>query len=103
VSRLLVPRLLAAGSFVGSATALRAGSKCVALVAGRTPPLVALALDASLGTARAQAQLRDEVLALARETAETSWREWRRGLDDFDALTRPGAATARPRPYRVKP
>lgn len=95
--------MLAAGSLVGSTTALRAGSKCLALVATRTPPLVPLALDASLGTERAQAELRDEVLALARETAETSWREWRRGLDAFDALTRPTAPQAWRRPYRVKP
>jgi hypothetical protein len=96
--------MLAAGSFVGSATALRAGTKCFAMVAARTPPLVGLALDASLGTERAQNQLRDEVLALAREAAETSWREWRRGLDDFDALTRPATRTAgSQRPYRVKP
>jgi hypothetical protein len=94
--------MLAAGSLVGSATALRAGSKCLAIVATRTPPLVPLAVDASLGTQRAQAKLRDEVLALVRETGETSWREWRRGLDDFDALTRPTAPTAWRRPYRVK-
>ncbi len=94
--------MLVAGSLVGSATALRAGSKCFAIVATRTPPLVPLAVDASLGTQRAQAELRDEVLALVRETGETSWREWRRGLDDFDALTRPAAAQAWRRPYRVK-
>jgi hypothetical protein len=81
---------------------LRAGSKCLAIVATRTPPLVPLAVDASLGTQRAQAELRDEVLALVRETGETSWREWRRGLDDFDALTRPSAPKAWRRPYRVK-
>jgi hypothetical protein len=62
-----------------------------------------LALDASLGAERAQTVLRDELLALLRETAEASWRECRRGLDDFDALTRPATAAARRRPYRVKP
>ena len=95
--------MLAAGSLVGSATAFRAGSKCLGIVATRTPPLIPLALDATLGAERAQTVLRDEVLALARETAEASWREWRRGLDDFDALTRPAAAATRRRPYRVKP
>jgi hypothetical protein len=94
--------MLAAGSLVGSATALRAGSRSVALVATRTPSLVELAVHASLGAERAQAVLRDEVLALVRETGEATWREWRRGLDDFDALTRPAGAPARRRPYRVK-
>ena len=36
--------MLVAGSLVGSATALRAGSKCLAIVATRTPPLVPLAV-----------------------------------------------------------
>ena len=95
--------MLGAGTLVGSATAMRAGSRSLALVATRTPSLVELAVHASLGTERAQAVLRDEVLALVRETGEITWREWRRGLDDFDALTRPAAPPARRRASRDKP
>jgi hypothetical protein len=52
-----------------------------------------------------QGVFRDELIALARETAEVSWRELRRGLEEFDLRTRPVEAPA-PRPYRpvrVKP
>ena len=95
--------MLAAGSFVGSATALRAGSKCLAIVATRTPPLVPLAVDASLGTQRAQAKLRDEVLALVRETGETLVA---RVAARARRLRRAARAPPRPkawrRPYRVK-
>jgi hypothetical protein len=97
---------------VGAATALRVGTGCLELIAQRTPPLVGLVLRASAGgpdTEHAEAMLRDELVALARESAELSWRELRRGVDRLDASTRPPqppAATAngRPRrPYRVKP
>ena len=96
--------MLATGSLVSSATVVRAGLGCFELVAQRTPPLVRLAVAASRGTETAQAAFRDDLIALARESAEVSWRELRRGVDDFDALTRPQAeAGARPyRPYRVK-
>jgi hypothetical protein len=103
VNRLVVPRTLVAGAIVGSATAVRAGSKCLLTVAARTPPLVVVALRASGGAATAQATFRDELLELARDTAELSWRELRRGLDDFDAVTRPSGERTRARPYRVKP
>ena len=52
-----------------------------------------------------QGVFRDELIALARVTAEVSWRELRRGLEEFDLRTRPAEAPA-PRPYRptrVKP
>ena len=94
---------------VGAATAVRLGTGCVELVAQRSPSLVGLALRASAGgpdTARAEAMLRDELIALARESAELSWRELRRGVDRVDASTRPlePAVNGRPRrPYRVKP
>jgi hypothetical protein len=48
----------------------------------------------------------DDRLGLARESAELSWRELRRGVDRLDASTRPPqpSANGRPfRPYRVKP
>jgi hypothetical protein len=102
VSRLVVPRTLAAGALVGTATAVRTGSKCLVTVAVRTPPLVGVALRASGGAPAAQATFRDELVELARDTAELSWRELRRGLDDFDAVTRPAGERVRRRPYRVK-
>jgi hypothetical protein len=76
------------------------------LWAKRTPPLVGLAVNASVGTdvGRAQSEFRDDLIALARETAELSWRELRRAVDDFDEYTRPPQEPgARPhRPARVK-
>ena len=102
MSRLVVPRMLVAGTFVGSATAVRTGTKCFVTVAVRTPPLIGVAVRASSGAAKAQATFRDELIALARDTAELSWRELRRGLDDFDAVTRPAGERTRGRPYRVK-
>jgi hypothetical protein len=99
--------MLAAGSLVTTATVVRAGLSCAELLAERTPPLVTLAVNASVGGGdmqTAQAKFRDDMLALARESAERSWRELRRGVDDLDALTRTrGETGARPhRPYRVK-
>jgi hypothetical protein len=100
--------MLAAGSLVTSAAAFRVGAGCLELWLQRTPPLVKHAVRASFGGAgasRAQAEFRDELLGLAREWAEVSWREVRRGVDDLDAFTRPGEGPGeRPhRPYRVKP
>jgi hypothetical protein len=100
--------MLTTGSLVSSATAFRVGLSCIELWMERTPPLVRLAVTASLGgreTRKAQAAFRDDLIALARDSAERSWRELRRGVDDLDAFTRPGAEPgARPhRPYRVKP
>ena len=51
----------------------------------------------------AQAAFRDELIALARESAELSWREMRRGVDALDGYTRPEHAPSNGRPYRVKP
>jgi hypothetical protein len=96
VPRLLVPRILATGSLVGTATAIRTTSRCAGTLARRTPPLVPLALTE-------QWTFRDELLALTRDLADTSYRELRKGLEDFDARTRPHEAPARRRPYRVKP
>jgi hypothetical protein len=80
---------------------------CIELLVERMPPLVRLAVTASLGgrdTRAAQAAFRDDLIALARDSAELSWRELRRGVDDLDAFTRPREEPgARPqRPYRVK-
>jgi hypothetical protein len=100
--------MLATSSLVTSATAFRVGASCLELLLERTPPLVRLAAKASAGraeTGTAQAAFRDDLIALARDWAEVSWRELRRGVDDLDAFTRPDEEPAvRPhRPHRVKP
>jgi hypothetical protein len=100
--------VLATGSVMTTATALRVSVSCLELLIQRAPPLVRLAVTASAGAGngRAQAEFRDELLALTRDAAETTWREVRKGIDDLDALTRPGenrAAQAQRRPHRVKP
>jgi hypothetical protein len=101
--------MLATGSLVGALTALRMGAGELELLATRAPRLVRLGLTASASApdaARAEATFRDELLELARESAELVWRELRRGVDDLDAFTR----TDRPQPQapprryaRVKP
>ena len=103
-----MPRILATGSLVTVATAYRVATSCAGLVGRRALPLVGLAVQGSVGTsgaARAQVAFRDELLSLARDSAEVSWRELRRGVDDLDVATRPAAElemTARRRPHRVK-
>lgn len=109
LDRLLVPRVLATGSFVSAATAIRIGTNCSGLIAQRLPPLVRLALASSSARGEAevaQAAFRDELIALVRDSAEVSWREMRRGVDALDAFTRPGESNGRAlpsRPYRAKP
>jgi hypothetical protein len=112
---------------VGATTAFRVGAGCVLLLQQRSGPLVSLAVRASFGpagpeTQAAEATLREELVALARESAELSWRELRRGVDALDSHTRPADESLgdprtgqrpahrtgerngpRPRPYRVKP
>jgi hypothetical protein len=103
MSRLMVPRILATGSVLSAATSVRVAAGCAGLVAGRAPRLLGLALSGAVGT-RAQWAFRDEILALARESAELSWREMRRGVDALDVSTRNGQAGGPvARPYRVKP
>jgi hypothetical protein len=109
MGRFFVPRLLATGSLVSAASAFRLCTNQVGLLVGRTPPLVRLAVRATEnrdGTGRAQSAFRDELVGLVRDSAEISWRELRRGVDDFDAFTRGDEIPAerpRRRPYRVKP
>jgi hypothetical protein len=101
--------MLATGSLVSAASTFRVCTSCLELLVERAPPLVRLAVKASAGfadTGKAQATFRDELVALVRDSAEISWRELRRGVDDFDAFTRPDDEhRERPprRPYRVKP
>ena len=92
---------------VGATTALRVGTGCALLLRRRSGPLVSLAVQASFGSnaQTAEATLRDELVALARESAELSWREMRRGVDALDSVTRPidTPRSEQPRrPYRVK-
>jgi hypothetical protein len=99
--------MLAAGSLISSATVVRVGLGCCDLWAKKAPTLMRRAVDASLGTAeteRAQAELRDDLIALARESGELSYREMRRAVDDFDKFTRPRdqPGTKPFRPYRAK-
>ena|SRR5918994_1410499 len=99
--------MLAAGWLVNSATAFRVGLSWLELWAKRTPPLVRLALRASVAggeRGKAQATFRDEFIALARDATEVSWRELRRSVDDLDAFTRPDdkPADGVHRAYRVK-
>jgi len=108
MGRLAIPRLLTTGSVIGAATSARLAAGCLGLIAARTPSLMTLAVRASLGgpgTERAQATFRDELIGLAGASAEISWRELRRGVDQLDASTRPDEPPATgppPRPYRVK-
>ena len=99
--------MLATGYLVTSTTAFRVSVGCAGLMIGRVPRLAALAVRASVpggDSGSAQAAFRDDLIALARESAEVSWREVRRGLDDLDAYTRPEEDPAVwARPYRVVP
>jgi hypothetical protein len=92
---------------VGATTAFRVGTGCALLLGRRSGPLASLAVQASFGsdTRAAEATLRDELVGLARESAELSWRELRRGVDALDSYTRPidQPRSGPPvRPYRVK-
>ena len=107
LSRTLIPRLITTSSVVGATTAFRVGAGCAELVRRRSGSMVGLAVQASFGsdTRTAEATLRDELVALARESAELSWREMRRGVDALDSYTRPidQPRSDQPRrPYRVK-
>ncbi len=105
MSLLTVPRILATGSVVTAASAVRVGAGCAGLLGEHAPALVRLGLQGTAGVnaPTAQAAFRDELIALARESAELSWREMRRGVDALDGYTRPEHAPANGRPYRVKP
>jgi|1185.fasta_scaffold1023478_2 hypothetical protein len=95
--------MLATGSLVATATAVRVSRRAVGTVATQAPPLIGVALRATAGEPAAQGAFRDELIGLVRETADVSWRELRRGLERFDERTRPDAPrAAMPRPYRVK-
>jgi hypothetical protein len=100
--------MIAVGSVVTSATAFRVGVTWLELWAERTPPLLRLAAVAALGGSEggtAAATFRDDLMAIGGESAERSYREMRRGVDDFNRFTQPENEQpgVRPhRPYRVK-
>lgn len=103
--------LLATGALMSAASAVRAGTGCLELWSERVPSLVRLAAELDEHPDRAPDQrqameghVREELMALARESAEIVMREIRRGLEDLDTYTRsenegPGGAA---RPYRAK-
>jgi hypothetical protein len=98
--------MVVTSSALSAATAARVGGGCATLAIRRGPRLVRLAALASAGPSRdgtADMTFRDELIALLRDSAEVSWREWRRGVDELDRLTRPGAEGAPRRHHRVVP
>jgi hypothetical protein len=92
---------------MGAASVIRAGVGCAELWSQRAPSLVKLVAESreqAIGAGKAQAQFRDELLAMARDSSEVALRELRRGLEDLDTFTRPDEEPAGPptRPYRAK-
>ncbi|MHB8691588.1 MAG: hypothetical protein ACYDHH_10115 [Solirubrobacteraceae bacterium] len=116
MGRLAVGRMLATGSVVAGATAVRITLGGANVAVDRVPALIELGLKAACkrpgsSAATAQAAFRDELVGLFRDCAESSWRELRRGVDDLDHFTRqtPGPQTPGPqtpghrhRRHRVK-
>jgi hypothetical protein len=99
--------MLATGCVMGAATLIRAGVACVELCSERAPSLLTLGAESreqTAGAGRAQAEFRDELIAIARDCSEVALRELRRGLEDLDTFTRPDEQqAARPsRPYKTK-
>jgi hypothetical protein len=87
-----------------ASTGVRIGIGWVGLWSRRIPSLLPLAVR-TVGTADGHTEgvLRDEVIAMFRDSAELCWREMRRGVDDIDNATRGAADFAEPRrPYRAK-
>jgi hypothetical protein len=71
------------------------------------PKLVKLGFESwesKANSGRAQAEFRDELIALARSSSEVALSELRRGVEDLDAFTRPKEEqTAQSkRPYKAK-
>ena len=96
------------GCMVGATTAFRVGLGCLEVWSEAAPKLMRLGFDSWEGkeeSSRAQAEFRDELIALARGSSEVALSELRRGVADLDAFTRPkDGKTARPtRPYKAKP
>ena len=95
-------------ALVAGATSFRTGLRMIEIAAKQGPSLIAGASSTARATEKddiekAQAQLREAMVTMAREIAEASWQEARRGVDDFDAMTRPDDDGDHRRPWRVKP
>jgi hypothetical protein len=93
---------------MGAASVIRAGVGCAGLWSERAPSLAKLVAESreeAVSAGRAQAQFRDELLAMARDSSELALRELRRGLEDLDTFTRPEEEhPGQPRrPYKAKP
>jgi hypothetical protein len=100
--------MFATGCVMSAATAFRTGIACLELWSESGPKLMRLGAESWEGSpksGKAQGEFRDELIALARGSAEVALTELRRGVDDLDAFTRPdGAQTKQPRrPYKAKP
>jgi hypothetical protein len=101
--------MLATGSVVAGATAVRITLGAANVAGDRVPALIELGVKATCrrsSAATAQAAFRDELVGLFRDCAESSWRELRRGVDDLDHFTRndagPQAPGRRHRRHRAK-
>ncbi len=101
--------LLATSALMTGASAVRAGVACMELWSQRVPPLVKLAADlgehASEDAGAGKGRLRDELIAVARESADVILNELHRGVEDLDSFTRPDEQPAEhpSRRYRAKP
>jgi len=106
-------RLLADGAMMSAASAVRAWLGCIELWSQRVPPLVRLAAELAgdahpsedLDRAPAKGRLRDELIAVGRDSTDVVLRELQRGIADLDMFTRPEEAVVREpvRRCRAKP
>jgi hypothetical protein len=97
-------RLVATGSAVFAAGALRTAGRWIDLCTARSAALIELAQatrSSEPDAAQAQVVLRDEVVGLARELAEASWQETRTAMEHFDAYTRDDGADGDVAPTRL--
>ena len=96
VDQWFVPRMALTASMVAAESTLRVWTRSAKLFALHAPAILQLSRDASStsdDSTRVQAQLRDEVLGLARDVAMLGWLEARRAIDELDSRTRDGRAT----------
>ncbi len=102
-----VARMALTASLVAAESTFRIWTRSAKLFASHAPAIMALSRDASStsnDSTKVQAQLRDEVLGLARDVAMLGWLEARRAIDELDTRTRDGRATTDgpTRPQRAK-
>jgi hypothetical protein len=107
VSRPSAYEMFTTGCMMSAATAFRTGVGCLELWTESAPKLMKLGVEsweATPSSGKAQAEFRDEMIALARSSSEVALTELRRGVDDLDAFTRPeeGQTAQATRPYKAK-